>query len=72
MNKLLKRAALILLAISFISADMIAIWVILMAFVIANAVFLFNFVGKWFQQLRFYRLEERRYHPRMQPFKIQQ
>jgi len=63
MNILLKKVAMILLAISFISVGMIAIWVILMASVIASVVFLFNSGGKWFQQLHFYRLEERRHRP---------
>ncbi len=62
-SKILKSVAMTLLAISFISVGMIAIWVILMASVIASVVFLFNSGGKWLQQPHFYRLEGRRQRP---------
>lgn len=63
MNKLLKKITIILLAISFVSVGIVAIWVILMASVVASVFFLFDSGGKWFQQPYFYRLEGRRHHP---------
>jgi len=63
MNKLLKKVAMILLAISFISVGMIAIWVILMSSVVASVIFLFGFSGKWFQQQHFDWLMGYRHYP---------
>ncbi|MCW8907189.1 MAG: hypothetical protein C0631_12725 [Sedimenticola sp.] len=60
-NKLLKKVAMILFAAGLISVGIIAIWVILMASIIASAVFLFTSGGKWFQQPRLYRLDECKY-----------
>ncbi len=71
-NKLLKKAAMILIAAGFISVGIIAIWVILMASAIASVMFLFSSGSKWFQQPRFYRFEGTNLGTRMQPLKTRQ
>ena len=61
MNKPLKKINMILLAISFVSVGIVAIWMILMVSVVVSVIFLFDFAGKWFQQY-FHLLKGHRHH----------